>query len=237
MLKGKLSVGSLFTLLFLTLALGCGGGRSTSTTPPVTTPPPHGSPQGPTIQFTAQPASIFLGGSSTLSWTATNATSVTIAAIGPVAVSASQAVNPAATQTYTATATGSGGSVKASVTITVAATASPIQHVVILILQNISFDHLYGKFPPVNGNTIEGLRPGIPGFTQVDAAGKSVSPFLLTDTAPAALPEGRKAYLADLDNGAMDKFAFTEGDNSMGYYDNSIPGIQTFWNYAQQFAL
>jgi phospholipase C len=226
----------LFPILLVAL-FGCGGGSSRATAPPVTTPPPHGDPQAPTIQFTAQPTSIFLRGSSTLSWSTTNATSVTIDGLGPVAVSGSQVVNPAGSQTYTATATGSGGSAKATVTINVAPTASPIQHVVVLILQNISFDHLYGKFPPVNGSTIEGLGPGIPGFTLVDAAGKSVSPFLLTDTAPAALPEGHKAYLADLDKGAMDKFAFTEGDISMGFYDNTIPGIQTFWNYAQQFAL
>lgn len=222
--------------ILLAALLGCGGGSSTAN-PAVNPPPPPGNPQAPTIQFTAQPSNVFLGQSSTLSWTTTNATSVNIQGLGTFGASGSQPVNPATTQTYTATANGAHGSANANVTVTVAATASPIQHVVVLILQNISFDHLFGKFQPVNGNTIEGLRPGVPGFTQTDANGKTVSPFLLTDTSPPALPEGRKAYLADLNKGAMDKFAFTEGDNAMGYYDSTIPGIQTFWNYAEQFAL
>lgn len=112
-----------------------------------------------------------------------------------------------------------------------------VQHLVVVEMQNASFDHLFGQFPATNGNTVDGIRPGIPGFVQTDAAGHSVSPFLLTNTAPPPLPEGHAAYSADLDSGAMDKFALTEGDNSMGYYDASVAGISVLWNYASQFAL
>src|SRR5207248_164412 len=216
--------------------IGCaGGGGSRSSGDGTPVPQPVNA--APTIQFSAQPASIFLRQSSTLSWHTTNATKVSIANLGDFPAVGSTSVSPTTTQTYTATATGPNGSATTSVTVTVAATASPIQHVIVLILQNNSFDHLFGVFPPVNGNTIEGIRPGIPGYTQVDAAGKSVSPFLLTDTSPSALPERHADYFADLDSGAMDKFAATEGDISMGYYDNTTPGIATLWGLAQQFAL
>ncbi len=111
-------------------------------------------------------------------------------------------------------------------------TQSAVKRIIVVILQNNSFDHLFGTFPGA-----EGIRPGVPGYNQVDAAGNTVSPFLLTNIAPKALPEGRTPYLADIDNGLMDKYAYTEGDTSMGYYDNTIAGIDRLWSYAQQYAL
>jgi phospholipase C len=112
-----------------------------------------------------------------------------------------------------------------------------VQHLVVVEMQNASFDHLFGKLPASNGNTVNGLRPGIHGYVQTDASGNQVSPFLLTDIAPAALPEGHAEYLADLNAGAMNGFAATEGSTSMGYYDDSVPSISTLWDYANQYAL
>jgi phospholipase C len=106
------------------------------------------------------------------------------------------------------------------------------QHIVVVMMQNASFDHLFGTFPGANG-----ITPSVPGFTQTDASGKSVSPFKLTDLAPPALQEGRTIYLDSMDGGLMDKYAFLNGDLAMGYYDGTIPGISTLWSYAQQFAL
>src|SRR5438552_14062462 len=149
--------------------IGCaGGGNSGSSGNGNVIQPVNAAP---TIQFSAQPASIFLRQSSTLTWHTTNATKVSIANLGDFPAVGSTSVSPTTTQTYTATATGPNGSATTSVTLTVAATASPIQHVIVLILQNNSFDHLFGGFPAPTGQTIEGIRPGIPGYTQVDAAG------------------------------------------------------------------
>ncbi len=111
-------------------------------------------------------------------------------------------------------------------------TQSAVKRIIVVILQNSSFDHLFGTFPGA-----EGIRPGVPGYSQLDASGNTVTPFLLTNLAPKALPEGRIPYLADIDNGLMDKYAATEGDISMGYYDNTIAGMGTLWSYAQQYAL
>ncbi|HVS32034.1 MAG TPA: hypothetical protein VMS98_11325 [Thermoanaerobaculia bacterium] len=74
----------------------------------------------PSISFSASPAAITPGQSSTLSWTVQDATSVSISpGIGPVATSGSRAVTPAATTTYTLTATGPGGTRTATATVTV----------------------------------------------------------------------------------------------------------------------
>ena len=35
----------------------------------------------------------------------------------------------------------------------------------------------------------------------------------------------------------MDKYAFFNGEVSLGYYDESTPGMSTLWNWAAQFAL
>ena len=107
-----------------------------------------------------------------------------------------------------------------------------VKHVVVVILQNSSFDHLFGNFPGADG-----ISPTVPGFSQNDAAGKAVTPFLLTDLAPPALKEGRTVYSASIDGGLMDKYALNNGDIAMGYFDGSTSGISTIWSYAQQYAL
>jgi phospholipase C len=104
--------------------------------------------------------------------------------------------------------------------------------VVVVIMQNRSFDHLFGTFPGANGITPNGT-----GFSQRNAAGKTVTPFLLTDLAPADLPHTRLPMLRVWDDGKMDKYAFFNGINAMGHYDNTTPGMSTLWSWAQQFAL
>jgi phospholipase C len=107
-----------------------------------------------------------------------------------------------------------------------------VEHVVVVVMQNASFDHLFGTFSGANG-----ARPGAAGFSQTDANGNVVSPFLLTDLAPPALPEGPKPFSEAMNGGLMDKYVLISGTVSMGYYDGSTPGISTLWSYAQQYAL
>jgi len=89
------------------------------------------SPTAPIINsFLANPTTITEGESSTLSWSVTDATSVTINnAIGSVALISTTTVSPTTTTTYTLTATNTAGSVTATTTITVnpAATLTIIQ--------------------------------------------------------------------------------------------------------------
>jgi uncharacterized repeat protein (TIGR01451 family) len=74
----------------------------------------------PTITFTASPSTINPGETSTLSWTTSNATTVSISGInGTQPANGSISVTPTATTTYTLTATGPGGTATASTTIVV----------------------------------------------------------------------------------------------------------------------
>jgi uncharacterized protein (TIGR03790 family) len=75
----------------------------------------------PTISaFTTSPASIISGGSSTLSWSVSGATSLSLnQGLGDVTSLSSKSVAPATTTTYILTATNSSGSVTALATVTV----------------------------------------------------------------------------------------------------------------------
>jgi hypothetical protein len=80
-----------------------------------------GSP-APTATFSAAPASITTGQSSTLTWSTTNATSVSIDnGVGSKPASGTANVSPTTTTTYTLTATGAGGTITRSATVTVSA--------------------------------------------------------------------------------------------------------------------
>lgn len=78
-----------------------------------------------TVTMHANPASIIVGGSSTLTWTSTNATSAEInQGIGGVDVNGSREVFPTETTTYTITVTGAEGTASASATVVVSSTVT-----------------------------------------------------------------------------------------------------------------
>lgn len=103
--------------------------------PPVSAPPPPPPPvtgttgRGPAAvidSFTAEPSTIVRGESSTLRWSVSNATEVTIDnGIGTVPATGSRQVNPAQTATYRMTAKGSGGDAIAAVTVAVTTPPPP----------------------------------------------------------------------------------------------------------------
>ncbi len=74
----------------------------------------------PTVSLQANPTSINKGDSTTLSWTSTDATQLTIAPdVGAVTAQGSTKVSPSDSTTYTITASGPGGSADSSVRVTV----------------------------------------------------------------------------------------------------------------------
>lgn len=111
-------------------------------------------------------------------------------------------------------------------------TSSPVKHLVVVVMQNNSFDHLFGTFPGANG-----AKPGDPGFVQQDAQGDSVSPHKLTEVAPADLLHSHNAFVRMVNGGRMDRFAAENGARALGFFDNTTPGVDRLWAWAQQFAL
>jgi hypothetical protein len=103
------------TAVFLAAALAACGGAHV----PVMTQPPV------IAAFTATPAAITAGQSSTLAWTTTGATSLSIdGGVGDVTGSSSRTVSPSATTVYTLTATNPAGSTSKTGSVTVGAPGS-----------------------------------------------------------------------------------------------------------------
>src|ERR1700733_1307827 len=75
--KGSVKVTPTATTTYTASATGPGGTTASSIVVTVTT-----SAQAPTLAFSAQPGTILAGASALLSWTSTNATSVSIAGVG-----------------------------------------------------------------------------------------------------------------------------------------------------------
>jgi peptidoglycan-associated lipoprotein len=94
---------------------------------PVASAPPAPAPapapvSKPTVSLQATPSSINKGESASLTWTTTDATSVSISPeVGAVTAQGSTKVSPADSTTYTITATGPGGSADASARVTISA--------------------------------------------------------------------------------------------------------------------
>ena len=94
--------------------------------PVVNNPPPPSAPPAaqPTVTLQANPTTINKGDASTLSWSSTNATQLTIAPeVGAVSPEGSTKVTPSESTTYTITASGPGGSADSTVRVTVSAPA------------------------------------------------------------------------------------------------------------------
>jgi phospholipase C len=135
----------------------------------------------------------------------------------------------------------------------VGGTITPIQHLVVIFDENISFDHYFGTYPhalnpegePVftpaaNTPSVNGLTPGLLQNNQNPAA-----PFRL-DRSQESTCDNDNHYADEqtaYDNGLIDKVAQTLSGTgtgctpnlAMGYYDGNT--VTALWNYAQHFSM
>ncbi len=129
-----------------------------------------------------------------------------------------------------------------------------IQHVIIIMQENRSFDSYFGTFPGADGIP---MRNGVPAVCVPDPATSTcVKPFHDTNDLNLGGPHGQGAAINDIDNGKMDGFIKVEQagmetackvafnpacshpqkvPDVMGYHDaHEIPN---YWTYAEQFVL
>ena len=139
------------------------------------------------------------------------------------------------------------------------ATTTPIQHVVVIFQENVSFDHYFATYPvAANNNAAEPAFTAAPNTPPVNGLNgplltnnpNSVQPFRLTRAQAVTCDQDhnyndeQKAF----DSGLMDKFVETVGVGTstcdvggygkgivMGYYDGNT--VTALWNYAQYFAM
>jgi phospholipase C len=141
-------------------------------------------------------------------------------------------------------------------------TATPIQHVVVIFQENVSFDHYFGTYPhAANNNPVEpSFGPAssdTPTTNNLLSAGlhtqnpNSTQPFRLSRAQNYTCDQGHdyKPEQQAFNGGLMDKFPESVGVGGgsppcdfgkgtglvMGYYDGNT--VTALWNYAQNFAM
>jgi peptidoglycan-associated lipoprotein len=109
----------------LAVAFVAGCNKKPPAAPPPPPPPPPAAAR-PTVSLQANPTSVNKGDSTTLSWTSTDATQLTISPdVGAVTAQGSTKITPSDSTTYTITASGPGGSADSSARVTVSAPPPP----------------------------------------------------------------------------------------------------------------
>ncbi|MCP4158184.1 MAG: carboxypeptidase regulatory-like domain-containing protein, partial [bacterium] len=167
----------------------------------------------PTVELSALPASISDGESATLTWTTTDAVSVSIDnGIGSVDLNGAIEVTPPVTTTYRITATGPGGTVTAEVAVVVEVTINEREYTAI-----------YGRvFDDNGGSPIAGAvitSSGVQAFSDSDGRWQLV--FSAGGTRDIKITkEGytevyRKLYLAMGKEGVVDDAYLTMHDNKI----------------------
>ena len=193
---GTQAVSPAATTTYTTVATGAGGHVSASTTVKVVT-----QTEAPTVDITANPASIASGNSSTLTVIATNATQITVSGTDQTtfnlrANGGTQNVSPAGTATYTAVAIGASAQASATTTVTVAPAGGvqAINHVVFMMQENRSFDTYFGMLNPYrkangwnigddgNDYEVDGIDDKLTKITNVDDEGDIFGLFKFTST-------------------------------------------------------
>jgi phospholipase C len=108
-------------------------------------------------------------------------------------------------------------------------TNTPIQHVVVIVKENHTFDNYFGTFP------------GAEGTTQCKTTMGMIATSPAPDATPRDLCHTHDCALTDLDNGAMDGWlnvtgASVNNDNLFcAQYDGT--SIPNYWAYAKNFGL
>jgi peptidoglycan-associated lipoprotein len=116
----------LLSTLLVVVALAVACKKPAPQQPPPPPPPAVVPPARPTVTLQSSSAAIQRGESATLTWTSTNATSLSLSpGVSNVAAEGSTRVTPQDSTTYTITATGPGGTADASVQITVSVPPPP----------------------------------------------------------------------------------------------------------------
>jgi phospholipase C len=134
------------------------------------------------------------------------------------------------------------------------AASQKIQHVVVIMQENRSFDHYFGTFPGAEGIPMD--KNGVPTVCNPDpkAAGACIKPYHLTTDKNAGGPHSAAAFKTCVDGGKMDGFIKNAEGGKTGCADPTDPSctngtlidvmgyhtaaeIPNYWAYAKQFVL
>jgi phospholipase C len=104
-------------------------------------------------------------------------------------------------------------------------TATPIKRVIYLMLENRSFNNLFGKFPGVRGTTV-GVEWG-----------KEKPLIRCPDWLPGDIPHDRSAGLSCVNDGKMDGFGLGAYGSTYAYSIFDEEQIPNYWLWAREYAI
>ena len=115
-------------------------------------------------------------------------------------------------------------------------TATPIKHVIIIMMENHSFDNIFGIYPEVQGNNSNATagieRPVNLLNTSLLSSLSPVPNGTYSTTDPV---EGYTTYHNDFNNGLMNGFLNNSGPQSMTYFTSNQLSLE--WILAEEFGL
>ena len=140
-------------------------------------------------------------------------------------------------------------------------TATPIEHLVVIFQENVSFDHYFGTYPNATnaGGSPFQARPGTPSIDGLTPAllnnnpngvnPRRYDPTNINDVLTCDQDHNYNDEQRAFDGGAMDLFPQTVGQGAgssptgipcvagdvMNYYDGN--SVTALWNYAQRYAM
>jgi phospholipase C len=222
----------LFASLFSSLLSGCSLFQVNNSSGPAT------------VDISANPSSIAVGASSTLTVTAAFTTQITLTGSDGSTYSISQfggtqKVTPSATTTYTATATGSNGTITAKTTVTVgtgtggsggSGSATAVNHVIFMMQENHTFDNYFGMLNPYrtangwsvgdDGNQymVDGIDDKVTSTSNEDDQGTSFPLFKFTSS---CVDDMSSDWLASFGDVNRYDFSTTRSINMDGFVHNA----------------
>ena len=101
----------------------------------------------------------------------------------------------------------------------------PIKRVVYLMLENRSFDNLFGRFPGVEGTSVGVLE------------GKEVPLTRCPDWLPGDLPHDRAGALNCLNGGRQDGFGTGKYGDPWAYTQFQGNEVPNYWHWAREYAV
>ncbi|MEM3185922.1 MAG: alkaline phosphatase family protein [Conexivisphaerales archaeon] len=115
-----------------------------------------------------------------------------------------------------------------------AQTATPVRHVIIIMMENHSFDNFFGIYPEMsNGSYAQNIS--VPDNLIASHHINELAPVPVGTFTTKDPTEGYIAYHKDWNNGSMNGFLYNSGPQSMTYYTSAQ--LAPEWDLAEQYAL
>ncbi len=217
------------TTTYTAAAIGPGGNGSATATVTVE------AVATPSATLNASPSTVTSGHTTTLTYSATNATQVTITGSDNTTYSnlspsgGTQSVSPASTATYTLNVTGQGGktaTAQTTVTVSGMGTVQDVDHVIFMLQENRSFDSYFGMLNPYraangwttdeNGVTtmVDGIDDKLGKISNQDDENDTFPLFKFTST---CVDDMSSAWLESYGNVSRYDFSATRAINMDGF--------------------